>query len=107
MDTNHISRLIAVLAEAAGREHDHTVFADDAAGRQRTIELLESLGFIEARSGSPELGESADWAYITGITEMGRMELDELLQTRATPEGESSTKRSRGVIARVLTCLGF
>lgn len=106
MEAERIGRLIAVLSEAAGVEFDHAAFDGDEDGRQRTIELLESLGHIEARDGAAEHGEDPERAYITAITSLGRIELEDLLRRRDKLEPERPPRGMRGCIAAVLTALG-
>jgi hypothetical protein len=73
--------LITVLAAAAGEQSD--ALEDlEAALRDRTIDFLESLGYIEARSGDPLVDEATDRYYVVAITDSGRCKLAELRARR-------------------------
>jgi hypothetical protein len=107
MEAERIDRLIAILSEAAGLEYDGEAFGGDEPLRQRTIDLLESLGFIEARDGVPADGEDPDREYVVGITSLGRAELEDLRARRAEIEPERPRRTRRGCISTVLSILGI
>jgi hypothetical protein len=70
--------MIAILEEAVGGERDDAPFDHDEECRRRTIDLLESFGYVDAHEGASADGEQPDQLYLDGATTLGACKLNEL-----------------------------
>lgn len=84
-------RMVRVLTEAAGEAAIEPADLADPR-RQVMIDLLESLSFIEARSGDPSRGEDPRFLYVVEITSMGRCKLAEMTRAVGPQEGARDTR---------------
>jgi hypothetical protein len=88
-----LMRYAAVLAEAAGEKYDHALFEGDPGCRERTIDLLESLGYIEARC------DDGNEMVVTGITPLGRAKRADLVRDLA--DGDDQPEPTWGKVIGV------